>query len=43
MLALKKLLSLEKSTTNAIPFNEWDIKPEVILEDEEARNYYQND
>jgi structure-specific endonuclease subunit SLX1 len=43
MQALKKLLSLEKSTANAIPFNEWDIKPEVILEDEEARNYYQND
>lgn len=40
MEALKKLLSLEKSTSNAISFSEWVIKPEVILEDEEARMYY---
>lgn len=40
MEALKKLLSLEKSTSNAISFDEWPVKPEVILEDDEARMYY---
>lgn len=40
MEALKQLLSLEQSTTNALPFKEWDVPPEVVLEDDEARIYY---
>jgi structure-specific endonuclease subunit SLX1 len=42
MKALKILLSLEKSTSRAIPFSEWPTLPEVVLEDEEARKYYQD-
>lgn len=38
--ALKQLLSLEKSTTKAIPFSEWPLKPEIHLEVEEAQIYY---
>ena len=38
--ALKQLLSLEKSTTTAIPFSEWPLKPEIHLEVEEAQIYY---
>jgi len=30
--ALNQLLSLEKSTSNAIPFNEWETKPDVFYE-----------
>lgn len=40
MEALKILLNLERSTTKAIPFNEWSIPPEVVLEDQDARLYY---
>lgn len=40
MKALKILLSLEKSTSRAIPFSQWETFPEVVLEDDEARKYY---
>ena len=40
MKALKILLSLEKSTSRAIPFSQWETFPEVVLEDEEANKYY---
>lgn len=40
MAALKELLSLEKSTTLAIPFAEWPSPPEVHIEMEEAKQYY---
>lgn len=40
MLALKELLSLDRSTKNAIPFCDWETKPEVNIEMEEANKYY---
>ena len=41
MAALKELLSLEKATTLAIPYAEWASPPEVHLEIEEAKQYYE--
>jgi len=41
--ALKMLLSLEKSTTKAKPFCEWENLPEVISEDEEFRKLFLSD
>ncbi len=40
--ALKQLLSLEKSTTKAIPFTEWPSNPEIHMEVEEAQKYYES-
>ena len=40
--ALKELLSLEKSTTKAIPYKEWTTPPEVHLETEEVIKLYSN-
>lgn len=40
--ALKYLLTLEKSTSKAIPFSEWDIPPKVNIELEEVNNYFIN-
>jgi len=40
MKALKTLLALDRSTTKAIPYVEWAIPPNVVLEDDEARQYY---
>jgi structure-specific endonuclease subunit SLX1 len=40
MKALTELLSLEKSTQKAIPFSEWPSSPEVNIEIEEAKKYY---
>ena len=40
IIALKKLLSLEKSTEKAIPYSEWQNPPEVHLEIEEANTIY---
>ena len=40
--ALKELLSLEKSTSKAIPYKEWSSPPEVHLEAEEAEKIYNN-
>jgi len=40
MVALKQLLNLERSTSKAIPYAEWLSSPEVILEDNEAEQYF---
>jgi structure-specific endonuclease subunit SLX1 len=40
MIALKELLSLEKSTQKATPFSEWPSLPEVNIEMEDANKYY---
>ena len=40
MKALKKLLSLEQSTSKAIPYSEWSIKPEIHFENEECEEKY---
>jgi len=42
MIALKQLLALERPTTKAKAYSEWLTPPEVILEDEEARQYYES-
>lgn len=42
IIALKQLLSLDKPTSKAKLYSEWTEKPKVILEDEEARNYYES-
>ena len=41
IVALKQLLSLERSTSKAIKFSEWAEPPKIILEDNEARKYYE--
>ena len=41
MEALKELLALDKSTSLAIPFIEWPSPPEVHLEIEEVKKYYE--
>jgi len=38
--ALKQLLSLEKSTSKAIPYSEWSEKPQVNLETNDATEIY---
>jgi predicted GIY-YIG superfamily endonuclease len=38
--ALKQLLALERPTSKAKAYNEWPSEPKVVLEDEEARQYY---
>ena len=38
--ALQQLLSLERATSSAIPFLEWETKPEVHIEIEEVYQYY---
>jgi structure-specific endonuclease subunit SLX1 len=40
MKALKELLALERPTTKAITYKEWPSPPEVHLETEEAKNFY---
>ena len=40
MVALKQLLNLERSTTKAKAYTEWPEPPNVIVEDDEARKYY---
>jgi structure-specific endonuclease subunit SLX1 len=40
MKALKELLSLEKSTKVSIPYSEWPSPPEVHIEIEEVKQYY---
>ena len=39
--ALKQLLALERPTTKAIAYIEWPSPPEVNLETEDAKNYYE--
>jgi structure-specific endonuclease subunit SLX1 len=41
MIALKQLLELERPTTKAKAYSEWPNKPNVVLEDDEARKYYE--
>jgi structure-specific endonuclease subunit SLX1 len=40
MKALQHLLSLEQSTSKAIPFKNWDDPPEVHIEMEDAKVYF---
>lgn len=41
MIALKQLLALDRSTSKAKLYSEWPEPPKVILEDDEARHYYE--
>lgn len=41
MIALKQLLELERPTSKAKSYSEWLESPKVILEDDEARTYYE--
>lgn len=41
MSALKKLLALDRPTSKAKLYSEWAELPQVILEDDEARKYYE--
>jgi structure-specific endonuclease subunit SLX1 len=40
MEALKQLLSLERSTSKAKAYSEWETPPKVNIEDEDAEKYY---
>lgn len=40
IMALKQLLELPSSTTKAKPFSEWPTPPEVHIETDEAKIYY---
>lgn len=42
MIALKKLLKLDRPTSKAKLYSEWTEPPKVILEDDEARKYYES-
>jgi len=39
MLALQELLSLDRSTSKAVPYSEWSEPPEFVVELEEAKMY----
>ena len=41
MTALKQLLALERPTTKAIAYSEWSEPPEVHLETDDAKKYYE--
>ncbi len=41
MIALKQLLKLERPTSKAKAYSEWPEPPKVVLEDDEARKYYE--
>ena len=41
MIALKQLINLERPTTKAKAYSEWLTPLEVVLEDDEARKYYE--
>lgn len=41
MIALKQLLNLDRPTSKAKSYTEWKTPPEVILEDNEARSFYE--
>jgi len=40
MIALKELLSLDSSTSKAIPYSQWNNPPNIIFESEIAKNFY---
>jgi hypothetical protein len=42
MIALKQLLALDRPTSKAKLYTEWAEPPKVVLEDDEARKYYDN-
>jgi structure-specific endonuclease subunit SLX1 len=42
LIALKKLLTFERPTTNAITFSEWENPPIVVIEDDLIKNIYDN-
>jgi structure-specific endonuclease subunit SLX1 len=41
MMALKQLLALDRPTSKAKLYTEWSSPPIVVLEDDEARQYYE--
>ena len=41
MVALKQLLALDRPTSKAKLYTEWPEPPKVVLEDDEARKYYE--
>lgn len=43
LVALKKLVSLDRPTTKAIAYSEWPNPPKINLETEEAKYYYNLD
>jgi len=40
MVALKQLLNLDRPTSKAKAYSEWPVPPEVVIEDDEAREFY---
>lgn len=40
MIALKELLSLDSSTSKAIPYSQWNSPPNIIFESEITKNFY---
>ena len=40
MIALKKLINLDKPTTKAIPYNEWETPVNIIFNNEVFQSYY---
>ena len=40
MIALKELLSLDSSTSKAIPYSQWNNPPNIIFESDIAKNFY---
>jgi len=40
MIALKELLSLDSSTSKAIPYCQWNSPPNIIFESDIAKNFY---
>lgn len=42
MRALYKLIHSDKSTNNAVPFELWDKQPNIIFENDLAKQYYDN-
>jgi len=43
ILALKQLLALDRPTTKAKAYTEWETEPNVVLEDEEARTLFETE
>ena len=41
MIALNQLINLERPTSKAKAYSEWPEPPKVVLEDDEARKYYE--
>ena len=40
MIALKELLALEKSTSKAVAYSEWSNPPNIVFENDNAKEYY---